>query len=157
MVPSRTLIPFSSNVHDESHDERRAISLPPSPRSTLQSTELSHRVKPIHHDASPQASSSHMMKTTKRGRPFLKVLLLSLHLYALYLLLFSLQDTLDLFASLVVSLQLSTHKQFFRSFPNSFSTCVSFSPCCSFRLSFPYVLSQRRSRRQPRFTQVSPI
>ncbi|KAI0245214.1 regulator of G protein signaling [Lactifluus subvellereus] len=42
-----------------------------------------------------------MMKTTKRGRPFLK-------------------DTLDLFATLIVSLQLTTHKQFFRSFPNSF-------------------------------------
>jgi len=44
-----------------------------------------------------------MMKTTKRGRPFLK-------------------DTLDLFATLIVSLELSTHKQFFRTFPNSFTT-----------------------------------
>ncbi|KIJ19851.1 hypothetical protein PAXINDRAFT_166068 [Paxillus involutus ATCC 200175] len=51
----------------------------------------------------PQPSSSHMMKTTKRGRPYLK-------------------DTLDLFATLVVSLQLTTHKQYFRTFPNSFST-----------------------------------
>jgi hypothetical protein len=51
----------------------------------------------------PQLTQSHMMKTTKRGRPFLK-------------------DTLDLFATLIVSLQLTTHKQFFRSFPNSFST-----------------------------------
>ncbi|KAA1466015.1 regulator of G protein signaling superfamily [Dentipellis sp. KUC8613] len=51
----------------------------------------------------PAASSSHMMKTTKRGRPFLK-------------------DTLDLFATLIVSLQLTTHKQFFRTFPNSFTT-----------------------------------
>ncbi|KIJ70403.1 hypothetical protein HYDPIDRAFT_23514 [Hydnomerulius pinastri MD-312] len=51
----------------------------------------------------PQASSSHMMKTTKRGRPYLK-------------------DTLDLFATLIVSLQLTTHKQYFRTFPNSFST-----------------------------------
>ncbi|KAF9468855.1 regulator of G protein signaling domain-containing protein [Collybia nuda] len=50
-----------------------------------------------------QATSSHMMKTTKRGRPFLK-------------------DTLDLFATLIVSLQLTPHKQFFRTFPNSFST-----------------------------------
>ncbi|EGO01550.1 hypothetical protein SERLA73DRAFT_166097 [Serpula lacrymans var. lacrymans S7.3] len=48
-------------------------------------------------------STSHMMKTTKRGRPFLK-------------------DTLDLFATLIVSLQLTTHKQYFRTFPNSFST-----------------------------------
>ncbi|KAF8121349.1 regulator of G protein signaling [Boletus edulis] len=54
-------------------------------------------------DYPPQASSSHMMKTTKRGRPYLK-------------------DTLDLFATLVVSLQLTTHKQYFRTFPNSFST-----------------------------------
>ncbi|KAL5487896.1 SST2 [Sanghuangporus weigelae] len=50
-----------------------------------------------------QATSSHMMKTTKRGRPFLK-------------------DTLDLFATLVVSLELTTHKQFFKTFPNSFTT-----------------------------------
>ncbi|KAJ7179522.1 regulator of G protein signaling domain-containing protein [Mycena filopes] len=48
-------------------------------------------------------SSSHMMKTTKRGRPFLK-------------------DTLDLYATLIVSLQLAPHKQFFKTFPNSFST-----------------------------------
>ncbi|EEB91152.1 hypothetical protein MPER_10536 [Moniliophthora perniciosa FA553] len=53
-------------------------------------------------ETEPQASS-HMMKTTKRGRPFLK-------------------DTLDLFATLIVSLQLGPHKQFFRTFPNSFST-----------------------------------
>ncbi|KAG5645742.1 hypothetical protein DXG03_005279 [Asterophora parasitica] len=32
------------------------------------------------------------------------------------------QDTLDLFATLIVSLQLGPHKQFFRTFPNSFST-----------------------------------
>ncbi|GBE79209.1 regulator of G protein signaling domain-containing protein [Sparassis latifolia] len=49
------------------------------------------------------ATSSHMMKTTKRGRPFLK-------------------DTLDLFATLVVSLQLGDNKQFFRTFHNSFTT-----------------------------------
>ncbi|KAF9535019.1 regulator of G protein signaling domain-containing protein [Crepidotus variabilis] len=51
----------------------------------------------------PQSTSSHMMKTTKRGRPFLK-------------------DTLDLFATLIVSLDLSPHKQFFRTFPHSFTT-----------------------------------
>ncbi|KAJ3504739.1 hypothetical protein NLJ89_g7781 [Agrocybe chaxingu] len=51
----------------------------------------------------PQTTSSHMMKTTKRGRPFLK-------------------DTLDLFATLIVSLQLGPHKQFFRTFPHSFTT-----------------------------------
>ncbi|KAG6914106.1 hypothetical protein DXG01_002406 [Tephrocybe rancida] len=48
-------------------------------------------------------ASSHMMKTTKRGRPYLK-------------------DTLDLFATLIVSLTLGPHKQFFRTFPNSFTT-----------------------------------
>ncbi|OBZ71832.1 Developmental regulator flbA [Grifola frondosa] len=49
------------------------------------------------------ATSSHMMKTTKRGRPFLK-------------------DTLDLFATLVVSLELTMNRQYFRTFPNSFTT-----------------------------------
>lgn len=53
-------------------------------------------------EAAP-SSSSHMMKTTKRGRPFLK-------------------DTLDLFATLIVSLELRTNRQFFRNFPNSFLT-----------------------------------
>ncbi|KAF9779546.1 regulator of G protein signaling [Thelephora terrestris] len=51
----------------------------------------------------PQATSSHMMKVTKRGRPYLK-------------------DTLDLFATLIVSLELTSHKQFFRTFANSFTT-----------------------------------
>ncbi|KAH9853877.1 regulator of G protein signaling domain-containing protein [Lenzites betulinus] len=51
----------------------------------------------------PGGNSSHMMKTTKRGRPFLK-------------------DTLDLFATLVVSLELTTNRQYFRSFLNSFTT-----------------------------------
>ncbi|KAI0052563.1 regulator of G protein signaling [Auriscalpium vulgare] len=67
-------------------------------------------------DASPQASSSHMMKTTKRGRPFLK-------------------DTLDLFATLIVSLQLTHHKQFFRSFPNSFSTDEAAANLASLKFS----------------------
>lgn len=57
----------------------------------------------VDYDAPPQATSSHMMKTTKRGRPFLK-------------------DTLDLFATLIASLDLGPHKQFFRTFQNSFST-----------------------------------
>lgn len=54
-------------------------------------------------ETTPQATSSHMMKVTKRGRPYLK-------------------DTLDLFATLIVSLELTSHKQFFRTFPNSFTT-----------------------------------
>ncbi|KAH8105494.1 regulator of G protein signaling [Cristinia sonorae] len=54
-------------------------------------------------------ASSHMMKTTKRGRPYLKAGLFS-------------TDTLDLFATLIVSLELTTNRQFFRNFPNSFLT-----------------------------------
>ncbi|KAF8665658.1 hypothetical protein AX16_000111 [Volvariella volvacea WC 439] len=62
------------------------------------------------------ATSSHMMKTTKRGRPFLK-------------------DTLDLFATLIVSLQLGPHKQFFRTFPNSFSTDEAVANLASLKFS----------------------
>ncbi|PWN34455.1 regulator of G protein signaling superfamily [Meira miltonrushii] len=43
------------------------------------------------------------MKTTRRGRPFAK-------------------DTHDLFATLIVSLQLTTHRHLFKSYPNSFTT-----------------------------------
>ncbi|KAI0092553.1 regulator of G protein signaling [Irpex rosettiformis] len=50
-----------------------------------------------------QPGSSHLMKTTKRGRPFLK-------------------DTLDLFATLITTMTLQTNRQFFRNFPNSFLT-----------------------------------
>ncbi|PWN94082.1 regulator of G protein signaling superfamily [Acaromyces ingoldii] len=50
-----------------------------------------------------QQSSSRMMKTTQRGRPFAK-------------------DTHDLFATLIVSLNLTTHRQYFKSYPNSFTT-----------------------------------
>ncbi|KAG6861188.1 hypothetical protein C0995_002815 [Termitomyces sp. Mi166 len=56
--------------------------------------------QPADHDGQ---ATSHMMKTTKRGRPYLK-------------------DTLDLFATLIVSLNLGPHKQFFRTYPNSFTT-----------------------------------
>ncbi|KAI0698872.1 regulator of G protein signaling domain-containing protein [Cytidiella melzeri] len=49
------------------------------------------------------AGASHLMKTTKRGRPFLK-------------------DTLDLFATLITTMTLQTNRQFFRNFPNSFLT-----------------------------------
>ncbi|KAF8511193.1 putative regulator of G-protein signaling protein [Gautieria morchelliformis] len=64
----------------------------------------------------PNASTSHMMKTTKRGRPFLK-------------------DTLDLFATLIVSLELTMHKQFFRSFPNSFTTDEAAANLASLKFS----------------------
>ena len=77
-------------------------------------------------DPNRQATSSHMMKTTKRGRPFLKVF--SLSPYSLSPAIaplrrsHSTQDTHDLFATLIVSLDLTTHKQFFRTFSNSFTT-----------------------------------
>ncbi|KAI0293750.1 regulator of G protein signaling [Russula brevipes] len=67
-------------------------------------------------DASPQASSPQMMRTTKSGRPFL-------------------EETLDLFATLIVSLQLTTHKQFFRSFPNTFSTDEAAASLASLKFS----------------------
>ncbi|KAF8338973.1 regulator of G protein signaling domain-containing protein [Cantharellus anzutake] len=54
------------------------------------------------------ASSSHMMRMTRKGRPFLK-------------------DTHDLFATLIISLELKTHKQFFRFYHNSFTT----DECCA--------------------------
>ncbi|KDN46442.1 regulator of G protein signaling [Tilletiaria anomala UBC 951] len=47
--------------------------------------------------------SSRMMKTSRRGRPFTK-------------------DTHDLFATLIVSLELPTHRVLFKSYPNSFTT-----------------------------------
>ncbi|KDQ64991.1 hypothetical protein JAAARDRAFT_52911 [Jaapia argillacea MUCL 33604] len=66
--------------------------------------------------AAAAATSSHMMKTTKRGRPFLK-------------------DTLDLFATLIVSLELGPHKQYFRNFPNSFSTDEAAANLASLKFS----------------------
>ncbi|TRM68535.1 regulator of G protein signaling domain-containing protein [Schizophyllum amplum] len=62
------------------------------------------------------STSSHMMKTTKRGRPFLK-------------------DTLDLFATLVVSLELASNKQFFRTFANSFTTDQAAANLASLKFS----------------------
>jgi len=35
---------------------------------------------------------------------------------------FCIQDTFDLFSTLIVSLKLGTHKQFFRNFHHSFTT-----------------------------------
>ncbi|KAF8318190.1 regulator of G protein signaling superfamily [Clavulina sp. PMI_390] len=60
--------------------------------------------------------TSHMMKNSRRGRPFLK-------------------DTFDLFATLIVSLPLTTHKQFFRSFTNSFTTDEAASHLASLKFS----------------------
>ncbi|CAG8437679.1 9045_t:CDS:2 [Rhizophagus irregularis] len=50
-----------------------------------------------------QQSSTHMMKTTRSGRPFVK-------------------DIHDLFSTLVVSLPMETHRNLFRSYSNSFTT-----------------------------------
>lgn len=50
-----------------------------------------------------QQITSRMMKTTQRGRPFAK-------------------DTHDLFATLIVSLELGTHRQYFKTYHNSFTT-----------------------------------
>ncbi|CAG8436421.1 3833_t:CDS:2 [Diversispora eburnea] len=50
-----------------------------------------------------QHSSTHMMKTTKSGRPFVK-------------------DIHDLYSTLVVSLPMETHRNLFRSYSNSFTT-----------------------------------
>nr|AAQ97625.1 Crg1 [Cryptococcus bacillisporus] len=47
--------------------------------------------------------SSHLMKTTRRGRPFVK-------------------DAHDLFCTLMVSLNFDTHRNFFKTYPNSFTT-----------------------------------
>lgn len=58
--------------------------------------------------------SSHLMKTTKRGRPFVKVSCGRDRADA--------QDTQDLFSTLIVSLNLSTHRSFFKTYPNSFTT-----------------------------------
>lgn len=76
------------------------------------------------------SSSSHLMKTTRRGRPFVKVSKglrahggdarpHSEHSNSPLL-----QDTHDLFATLIVSLRLENHRSFFKTFPNSFTTCV---------------------------------
>ncbi|KAL7421775.1 hypothetical protein Q5752_003546 [Cryptotrichosporon argae] len=62
------------------------------------------------------SSSSHLMKTTRRGRPFVK-------------------DTHDLFATLVVSLQLDTHRSFFKSYPNSFTTDEACNNLASLKFS----------------------
>ncbi|CAG8665845.1 1367_t:CDS:2, partial [Ambispora leptoticha] len=48
-------------------------------------------------------SSTHMMKTTKSGRPFVK-------------------DIHDLFSTLIVSLPMDSHRHMFRTYPNTFTT-----------------------------------
>lgn len=50
-----------------------------------------------------KALTNQVMKTSKRGRPFMK-------------------DTHDLFSTLMVSLNLKNHRNLFRSYQNSFTT-----------------------------------
>lgn len=61
-------------------------------------------------------SSSHLLRTGRRGNPFTK-------------------DTHDLFATLMVSLDLSERTRFFRSYQNSFSTDDAASNLASLRFS----------------------
>ncbi|WVO16387.1 hypothetical protein L204_104062 [Cryptococcus depauperatus] len=61
-------------------------------------------------------SNSHLMKTTQRGRPFVK-------------------DTHDLFCTLIVSLNFDSHRSFFKVYPNSFSTDDACSNLSSLKFS----------------------
>ncbi|KAH8087899.1 regulator of G protein signaling domain-containing protein [Filobasidium floriforme] len=62
------------------------------------------------------ANTSHLMKTTRRGRPFVK-------------------DTHDLFATLIVSLRLENHRSLFKVYPNSFSTDEACTNLASLKFS----------------------
>ncbi|WWD17505.1 hypothetical protein CI109_101946 [Kwoniella shandongensis] len=66
------------------------------------------------------STNSHLMKTTRRGRPFVK-------------------DTHDLFCTLVVSLHFETHRNFFKTYPNSFTT----DEACANLSSLKFSQSQR--------------
>ncbi|GAA5837138.1 hypothetical protein JCM9279_005596 [Rhodotorula babjevae] len=63
-----------------------------------------------------QAQSSHMLKTGRRGNPFCK-------------------DTHDLFATLMVSLDLSDRTRFFRTYANAFTTDDAAANLASLRFS----------------------
>ncbi|KAK4050436.1 DEP domain-containing protein [Microbotryomycetes sp. JL201] len=63
-----------------------------------------------------QQQSSHMLKTGRRGNPFCK-------------------DTHDLFATLMVSLDLSDRTRFFRTYPNAFTTDDAATNLSSLRFS----------------------
>ncbi|KNZ58319.1 hypothetical protein VP01_1954g2 [Puccinia sorghi] len=71
---------------------------------------------PIQDPRTRQQSTSHILKTGKRGNPFVK-------------------DTHDLFSTLVASLQLSTNTRFFRSYTNSFTTDDAAANLSSLRFS----------------------
>lgn len=54
-------------------------------------------------DSKKMSQSSQVMKTSRRGRPFVR-------------------DLHDLFSTMVVSLDLKTHRNIFKSYSNSFTT-----------------------------------
>ncbi|ORY32580.1 regulator of G protein signaling domain-domain-containing protein [Naematelia encephala] len=62
------------------------------------------------------SSRSHLMKTTRRGRPFVK-------------------DTHDLMATLLVSLPFGPHRSFFKTYPNSFTTDEAAANLASLKFS----------------------
>lgn len=98
-----------------------------------------------------------MMKVTKRGRPYLKVRILSSP-KTLAFLTPLLKDTLDLFATLVVSLELISHKQFFRTFANSFTTSVLPNLAPLNPPTYPlYISFQRGGRPESRIAQVFTV
>ncbi|GAA97320.1 uncharacterized protein L969DRAFT_94380 [Mixia osmundae IAM 14324] len=67
-------------------------------------------------DTQPDMQSSHMLKTGRRGNPFCK-------------------DTHDLFATLMVSLELKNNSRFFKTYPNSFTTDDAAANLASLRFS----------------------
>ena len=54
-------------------------------------------------DSKKMSQSSQVMKTSRRGRPFVR-------------------DLHDLFSTMVVSLELKTHRNLFKTYNNSFTT-----------------------------------
>lgn len=63
-----------------------------------------------------------LMKVSRRGRTFSKVSRWSSQYNTIAELLTMLQDTHDLFATLMVSLRFDTNRQFFKSFDYTFTT-----------------------------------
>lgn len=83
-------------------------------------------------------STSHILKTGRRGNPFVKVRpgASSQGSYALLTRTPPFrQDTHDLFSTLVASLQLGTNTRFFKSYPNSFTTDDAAANLASLRFS----------------------
>ncbi|TIA89425.1 hypothetical protein E3P80_03013 [Wallemia ichthyophaga] len=61
-------------------------------------------------DSNKMSQTSQVMKTSRRGRPFVR-------------------DLHDLFSTMVVSLELKTHRNLFRTYQNSFTTGMSDEAC----------------------------